>query len=81
MFCLFQFPAITICPARVFKADPTGFVEKYLNMLDPAHQENRDLFRFIPEELVNYRIAANRELLRYLPISFAVTLSNSFVSS
>ena len=64
-FIASQYPAITICPGAKFTGDSMGFVEKYLNMLDPAAQANRDTYGAIPELLAEHRQQLNEEYFRY----------------
>ena len=57
----FQFPALTICPGPQYKPNDWGFVEKYLDMLDPAAPENRERFDFIPRGLAEKRFHLNKQ--------------------
>ena len=56
---------MTICPGSTLKSHPWGFVEKYLNLLDPGAEENRQLFDFIPRSMVKHRLKNNRRFFRY----------------
>ena len=58
-----QFPTITVCPNSPFSPTSMDFTADFLDMLDPEDQQNRELFRFIPESL--YEDAKGEYLGKY----------------
>ena len=56
---LFQFPSVTICPNHGFPSHPWGFLEDYLDILDPQAPEVQEMFKFIPTFLHKKRKMIN----------------------
>ena len=52
---LLQYPSVTLCPGRGMIGEPFGFIEKFLNMMDPKAPEVQKMFQFIPETIYNDR--------------------------